>query len=645
MEISPISNPGAPAAAHSPRQPAIAQAELESFPESAPQLPNAHVKTDTLEANDLPIDEFSHQQSRILDSVEGLSTVASAIQKFRSRFDELEKHLNFTRTAIEVREQPHGQVDGGTGKPGSRSELNSLCETMCGRSLRKYIIARLNDPQKLREEVPSVLKKARKPAKLVMDCIGGFYLQGSRAYSKDSPMISGREACILALEYLLMTTEGEVELEDKLRQESTQAAVGWRKRLVLEGGLRKASEIDAKGLLVFIACYGIPKLFKNEDIWDLVLACNNGPVFEILRNSRVLVSRITEIIEQTMTSGMKGSTKLEAVDVASSFAIDDKFPPQKLLTAYLRESKDAMKKRRREANNSPALLKQANDLHLSALKSVMKFLEDRKLDPLKVIPGWQFAKKMSKLEQENVDLNRKIMDKTMNKRRADGNDMSNKRNQHTKRPRVNGQAFPPFSSMGLRLHEQNAAAGYMMDGQSQYNTSLRANPPAGGVSAYGGDSYPSSTSAPYSSAGRPWPENVVGGRGGLMHAGGVGLPAGYNVPASSASAGTIASILQLQAVVDRAGQIVGGGGGNNNNNNNNNNVPYGIEGVGNGISLGQSYVRPPTYGGLFGSSSSMEGFTGHQNSAVVQPIATATNPADLYNFADGVVDTEYNGGV
>ncbi|CAN0915964.1 Protein FRIGIDA [Linum grandiflorum] len=603
MDKPLVSNSGVPAAATSPLKSAIAQVELASLSESTPQ---------PLESNGLlPIVDFSEQQqSRILDSVEGLSTVSSAIQKFRSRFDELEKHLNFIRIALEVREQPYGKVDGGAAKPGgARSELYNLCETMCGRSLRKYIIARLDDTQKLRREVPSALKRARKPAKLVMDCIGGFYLQGSRAYTKDSPMIPGREACILALEFLLLTIDGgEVELDEKVRQESTQAAVNWRKRLLAETGLRNASEMDAKGLLIFISCYGIPKLFKNEDIWDLVLACNNGPVFEVLRTSRVLVSRITEIIEQMVSGGTKESVKLEAVDVASSFEIDDKYPPQKILTAYLRESKDAMKKRRREANNVPALLKQANDRHLSALKSVMKFLEDRNLDPSKVIPGWQFAKKISKLEEENVDLNKKLMDKATNKRRADANDMMTNRrnNQHIKRPR----AIPPFPSPGIRLHEPNpAAATYLMDSQLHYNASL--------VSAYGGaETYPSP--APYPPAGRPWPENVAGGGGGgeLMH----GAGAGYNLPpSSSASAGTMASILRLQEVVDRAGQI----GGNNNNNNNN------------GVPLGQGYPRPATHG-LYGST---------PNPVLQQPTGTAANSAELYKITDGVVDAEYKGSV
>lgn len=58
------------------------------------------------------------------------------------------------------------------------------------------------------------------------------------------------------------------------------------------------------------------------------------------------------ILETMMNNGMK----IEAVDVASTFGIEDKFPPQKLLTSFLQDAKEASKRRRREANNSPYLM-------------------------------------------------------------------------------------------------------------------------------------------------------------------------------------------------------------------------------------------------------------------------------------------------
>ncbi|CAL1393811.1 unnamed protein product [Linum trigynum] len=74
------------------------------------------VKFEQVEVNGLPIVALPPQQpeqpmSRVLESVQGLCNLSSAIQKFKSRYDELEKHLDLIRTAIESHEQPDGQVD------------------------------------------------------------------------------------------------------------------------------------------------------------------------------------------------------------------------------------------------------------------------------------------------------------------------------------------------------------------------------------------------------------------------------------------------------------------------------------------------------------------------------------------------------
>ena len=52
---------------------------------------------------------------------------------------------------------------------------------------------------------------------------------------------------------------------------------------------------------------------------------------------------------------MKKGMKIEAVDVACIFGIEDKFPAQKLLTLILQESREPLKGRKRKANNSPAI--------------------------------------------------------------------------------------------------------------------------------------------------------------------------------------------------------------------------------------------------------------------------------------------------
>lgn len=130
-------------------------------------------------------------------------------------------------------------------------------------------------------------------------------MQGSKAFSKNSPMIRAREASILILEcFLLMIgmddhakdSSGAFNIEKAVKEEANNGAIAWRKRLISEGGVAKASQIDARGLLFFVACFGVPALFKVEDIRDLVIAANAKEIVSVLQKSHALMSKISGLL-------------------------------------------------------------------------------------------------------------------------------------------------------------------------------------------------------------------------------------------------------------------------------------------------------------------------------------------------------------
>lgn len=160
------------------------------------------------------------------------------------------------------------------------------------------MVTNLGEANKLREQVPKALKLAHNPAKLVLDCVGRFFLQGKKAYTKDSPMITAREASVLTLECFLLAQcdDGVGRMDKELNEVSEKAAKGWRKRLISEGGLAKASEIDARGLLMFIGCFGIPPIFKIENFRDLIRAGNVKEISGVLKRSSVLMTKISGLL-------------------------------------------------------------------------------------------------------------------------------------------------------------------------------------------------------------------------------------------------------------------------------------------------------------------------------------------------------------
>ncbi|KAJ8563466.1 hypothetical protein K7X08_031918 [Anisodus acutangulus] len=154
---------------------------------------------------------------------------------------------------------------------------------MINHCLKSYMVTHLSDKKRLLEQVPRALKLSENPAKLVLNCLDKFYLQGSSTYIEGSHMIPQRNASILALEcLLLMIVESEcvVEIAKREKKDAKEAALAWKGKLVSEGGL------GAKGI--------------------------SGA----LRRSSLFMENILEVIEWSLKSNAA-----EAVDIAYTFGL------------------------------------------------------------------------------------------------------------------------------------------------------------------------------------------------------------------------------------------------------------------------------------------------------------------------------------
>ncbi|CAL5375458.1 unnamed protein product [Camellia sinensis] len=495
----------------------------------------------------------------------------------------------------------------------SHSEIELYCKRMCSRSIRRYITSNLSNVSKLREEVPSALKFAENPAKLVLDCFGRFFLQGIKAYCKDSPMIPGRQASVLILEFFLMMGFDGNEIEAKVKEEAESSALDWRKRLISEGGLVKACQIDGRGLLLLIGCFGIPGAFTNDDIKDLVRAGRAREIADVLRRSHVLLARIPEVIERTM----KNKREVEAVDITCTFGLESSFSPRTILTSFLQKSKETWKRVKNEAQGSSAAVKEANRKHLADLKLVIKCLENHKIDPLKVLSGWQIYEKISSLEKEIAALDKKIKEQVTQKRKADEAESSkNLKSQELKRTRFAGH-----------MPEQHKAVAYV-DLNSSSDRLMPTNLLDSGIPQYG--SFSAYSSVLHGQGVGPSPgigAGVIASRvGAAMSAGSSDL-----LPTGS-YAGINGSIL-----VDRARQVV-----------NHNGQPYGWHGDESFRErlIGQSYAESSALGvnGLYRPAPSMmEGFAGLPNPSSIG-VSNRSSNSDLYQFADSIPESDTYGG-
>ncbi|XP_010318685.3 FRIGIDA-like protein 2 [Solanum lycopersicum] len=276
-----------------------------------------------------------------------------------------------------------------------RSELESFCKSMNSSELRRYMVMRVSDTNRLLEEVPKALRLSPHPARLVLDSMGKIYFQGRNSYTKNSRMVWRRKAAVLVLECFLLMRVDKVEIEKEVKEEADKAALAWRKRMIAEGGVGKACEMDARGLLLLLGCFGIPGGFSNEDIRDLLLISHITKIYRALRRSNVLKAKIPEIIEGMV----KQNSEVDAVHIAYTFRID-RFNPRRILTSFLLNSRESLKKRNEKSEGSLAAVNEAKRKHLNDLTSVIKCLKCHDIDPSKLLPEWKINEKIMALEKE-----------------------------------------------------------------------------------------------------------------------------------------------------------------------------------------------------------------------------------------------------
>ncbi|NMG42110.1 hypothetical protein GRZ55_23105, partial [Chelativorans sp. ZYF759] len=124
-------------------------------------------------------------------------------------------------------------------------------------------------------------------------------------------------------------------------------------------------------------------------------------------------------IEVLLNSGRQ----IEAVNLAFAFELTEQYAPVPLLKAYLKEARKVSQIK--AGNMSPGAQNETNERELSALKAIMKCIEEHKLE--EQYPTDPLQKRILQLEKAKAD-----------KRRA-----AEAAKPQSKRPRANGTTYAP----------------------------------------------------------------------------------------------------------------------------------------------------------------------------------------------------------
>uniref|UniRef100_A0A5B7BCW5 FRIGIDA-like protein n=1 Tax=Davidia involucrata TaxID=16924 RepID=A0A5B7BCW5_DAVIN len=274
----------------------------------------------------------------------------------------------------------------------ARAELKSFCEKMDGMGLRRYIVERPTERDRIRAELSDALRCAPDAAAMVLDAMEGFYLPNSKG-EKDMELGSVRRGCVVLLEELM---EFKPEIKPEVRERATKLAAEWKGKVGVIGDY----PLEALGFLHLLGTYGLVDNFKMEELLDFAVVV--ARYRQAIKLCWVLGfgDRMSDLIQKLISKGKQ----LLAIKFIFKFELTDKFPPVPLLKDYVKESKKLALKVRKGGKHTLQSLNEATMKEVSALNSVIKYIEDYNLDS--EYPKENLVKRIENLEKEKADRKR-----------------------------------------------------------------------------------------------------------------------------------------------------------------------------------------------------------------------------------------------
>ncbi|CAL0329530.1 unnamed protein product [Lupinus luteus] len=316
----------------------------------------------------------------------------------------------------------------GNGNVGLMSypKLVKLCEEMDAGGLHKFISDNRKNLAALREELLLALRTAPDAARLVLDSLEGFYSIDvpHQDAKKDANLLGLRRTCIMLMECLsvLLTNLDSVSdvISEDTKVKAKAVAEEWKPRLdALDVDASNGNSLEAHAFLQLIASFGIASDFNEEELSRLVPMVSRRRQTADLCRSLGLSDKMPGVIEILVNSGRQ----IDAVNLAFAFDLTGQFSPVPLLKSYLNDARKASPVK--SVNSSPTAQIEVNERELSALKVVIKCIEEHKLD--EQYPLDPLQKRVVQLEKAKADKKRE----------------TEATKPQPKRPRANGVGYGP----------------------------------------------------------------------------------------------------------------------------------------------------------------------------------------------------------
>ncbi|CAN4092952.1 unnamed protein product [Withania somnifera] len=272
----------------------------------------------------------------------------------------------------------HEEVDNSNGL---LLKLKSFCVKMDSRSFWNFLTMKKKDLDSLRVEMPKALGECVDPPRFVLEAISEVFPEDKREGKGERNNDLGW-ACVLMLESLIPVMMDPVLGNERklvtpsVKDKANEIAEIWKKSLDERGGIENVKTPDVHTFLQHLVTFGV---VKDED-FDLYRKLVVGSAWRKqmpkLAISLGLGDKMPEMIEELISRGQQ----VDAVHFTYEVGLADKFPPVPLLKAFLKDAKKAAAAIMEDPNNSGRAVHFAAKKEQSAIRSVLKCIEEYKLE-------------------------------------------------------------------------------------------------------------------------------------------------------------------------------------------------------------------------------------------------------------------------
>ncbi|KAK8962194.1 hypothetical protein KSP40_PGU014614 [Platanthera guangdongensis] len=204
--------------------------------------------------------------------------------------------------------------------------LKSLCINMDAKALRSYIISTRKDHLAIRRDLAPAILFASDPVALVLDLFEGFANIEQTAGGEAHAI---RRSCFTLLGSLHQTA---LDIKPLQKERARRLAMECKE---LVSPRQVENDVIVLLLLQLIGTFGLVEFFQLDGVVDLlVMVAARQTTVELCMNS-ILREKVPDLIEKLNSMGRQ----IESIKFVIAFNLIAKYPPDRLLHAYVKESR------------------------------------------------------------------------------------------------------------------------------------------------------------------------------------------------------------------------------------------------------------------------------------------------------------------